>query len=462
MRRTILLALFALLFTAETLGIDLVLVRGLSAKNIVLYLFLFGLMLDSILDTKPTKIELPDLHLPFLALIVYTLITWVFFTRANILGLSYQAIGDGFSEIKSLMQIKSLLIDRYAFFLAFFYGVVKIDDSRWVMKRIIWLIIAGNVLTLIDAFNIPDLGIIHQRDDSRVSGPLGESNQYAALALLFLPTMATLAIISRGAERVGYAFGALVTFTVILLTTSRGAIVGLTLGLLAGFFFLRRHLGTGRMVKVIAGLTVAIGVALAVASIDFSDLMIERFVNKSASSDLATVTSGRSNNWTLLIETLLRQPVTLVFGYGWGMAKKLSDVATHNTYLDVFFELGIIGFMIFVSLLWAVVRVTRRAIDRATGDLQAELGAFLVGFLSLCFAIFFVNLFNAWLYIWAFSGVMMRTALEASRAGTQRRLEPGAAPALEPRPVSEPVRPATKWPVTPRRNAARAGIRHDR
>src|SRR5687768_11750670 len=110
------------------------------------------------------------------------------------------------------------------------------------------------------------------------------------------------------------------------------------------------------MVKIIAGLTVAIGVALAVASIGFSDLLIERFVNKSASSDLATASSGRSNNWTQLIETLLREPVTLVFGYGWGMAKKLSDVAAHNTYLDVFFELGIIGLMIFFSLLWGVIR----------------------------------------------------------------------------------------------------------
>jgi hypothetical protein len=96
MRRTILLALFALLFTADTLGIDLMLVRGLSAKNIILYLFLFGVMLNSILDTKPTKIELPDLHLPFIALIVYALITWAFFTRANILELAYQTRSGGF------------------------------------------------------------------------------------------------------------------------------------------------------------------------------------------------------------------------------------------------------------------------------------------------------------------------------------------------------------------------------
>ncbi len=462
MRRTILLALFALLFTADTLGISLMLVRGLSAKNIVLYLFLFVLVLEAILDTKPTKIDLLDLHLPFVAWIVYALLTWVFFTRANILELEYQTMGLEFSAINSLMQIKSLLIDRYAFLLAFLYGVVTIDDSRWVMKRIIWLIIAGNVLTLIDAFNVPDLGIIHQRDDSRVSGPLGESNQYAAFALLFLPTMAILGIISRGAERVGYVIGVVVTFTVILLTTSRGAMVGLTLGLLAGLFFLRHHLGTATMMKVIAGLTVAVGVAVAIASIGFSDLLLERFVNKTTSSDLTTMTSGRSDNWSLLIEALLREPVTLVFGYGWGMATKLSDVSAHNTYLEVFFDLGIIGVIIFSSLLWGVIRVTRRAIDRASGDSQAELGAFLVGFLSLCFAIFFVNLFNPWLYIWAFCGLMMRIAIEAGRTETASRLVSDATPAPEPRTVLEPRRSSPKWPLSPRRDAVRAGVRNDR
>jgi O-antigen ligase len=416
MRRTILLALFALLFTAETLGIELMLVRGLSAKNIILYLFLFGIMLESILDTNPKKIELLEVHLPFVALIAYALIAWVFFTHANILELSYEAKSVEFSEFSSFTRIKSFLIDRYAFFLAFFYGVVTIDDSRWVMKRIIWLIIAGNVLTLIDAFNVPDLGIIHQRDDSRVSGPLGESNQYAAFALLFLPTMAILAIISRGAERVGYAFGALATFTVILLTTSRGAIVALTVGLLAGLFFLRHNIGAALMMKVIAGFTVAVAVAVAIASIGFSDLLTERFVNQTGASDLRTMSSGRSENWAKLVEIQLAEPITLLFGYGWGMSGSLNIVATHNTYLEYIFELGIIGLLILCLLLWGIIRVTRRAIDRTTGDVQAELGAFLIGFLSLCVAIFFLNLFNPWYYIWAFCGLMMRTAIEASRS----------------------------------------------
>lgn len=431
MRRTILLTLFALLFIADTLGIDLVLVRGLSAKNIVLYLFLLGILLDSILDTNPKKIELLEVHLPFVALIAYSLIAWVFFTHANILELSYHTKGDQFTELKSFLHIKSLLIDRYAFLLAFFYGVVTIDDSRWVMKRIIWLIIAGNVVTLIDAFNIPDLGIIHQRDDSRVSGPLGESNQYAAFSLLFLPSMAILAIISRGVERVRYTFGTLATVTVIILTTSRGAIVGLAMGLMAGLFFMRHNIGAAGMAKVIAGLTVAVAVAVAVASIGFSDLLTERFVNRTRASDLTTVTSGRSDNWVGFVKIQLAEPITFLFGYGWGMSMKLYHVASHNTYLEYIFELGIIGLLILFRLLWGIIRVTRRAIDRTTGDVQAELGAFLIGFSSLCIAIFFVNLFTPWYYIWAFCGLMMRTALEADRASLKENGATGSVATLE-------------------------------
>jgi O-antigen ligase len=416
MRRTILLALFALLFIAETLGIELMLVRGLSAKNIVLYLFLFGVMLNAILDTNPKKIDLVEVHLPFVALIAYSLIAWVFFTYANILELSYEIKSPELNEFTSLIWIKSFLIDRYAFLLAFFYGVVTIDDSRWVMKRIIWLIIAGNVLTVIDAFNIPDLGIIHQRDDSRVSGPLGEANQYAAFSLVFLPSMAILAMISRGAARVGYTFGTLATVTVIILTTSRGAIVGLTVGLLAGLFFMRHNIRAALMTKVIAGFTVAVAVAVAVASIGFSDLLTERFVNQTVASDLRTVTSGRSENWAGLVEILLAEPITLLFGYGWGMSRRLNYGSTHNTYLEYIFDLGIIGLLMLFCLLWGIIRVTRRAIDRTMGDVQAELGAFLIGFLSLCVAIFFLNLFTPWYYIWAFCGLMMRTAIEASRS----------------------------------------------
>lgn len=111
MRRNLLFGLFALLFVADTLGIDLMLVRGLSAKNIILYLFLFGLVLESILQTRPVKIEVLEVHVPFVAMIVYATIAWVFFTRANILDLSYETRGGDFNELGNLLRIKAFLID---------------------------------------------------------------------------------------------------------------------------------------------------------------------------------------------------------------------------------------------------------------------------------------------------------------------------------------------------------------
>ncbi len=462
MRRNLLFGLFALLFVADTLGIDLMLVRGLSAKNIILYLFLFGLVLESILQTRPVKIELLEVHVPFVAMIAYAVIAWVFFTRANILDLSYETRGGDFNELGNLLRIKAFLIDRYAFFLAFFYGIATLEDARWVMKRIVWLVIAGNVLTLIDAFNVPDLGIIHQRGDSRVSGPLGESNNYAAFCLLFLPIMTVLGILARDAARVGYLCGALATFIVIVLTTSRGALLGLMFGLTVGLFFMRHHLGIGRLAKVITGLTVTVVLAVAIAAIGFSDLLIARFVEKTGSSDLQTMTSGRSENWGYLIGLLLAEPASLLFGYGWGMSRKLNDIATHNTYLEYIFDLGAVGLTTLVGVLRGVIRVTRRAIDVATSELQAELGAFLIGFLSLCCAIFFVNLFTPWLYIWAFCGLMVRIAFEARRPGEALGLALEKKPASEPSPIPETRRPSPKWPAVQRRDAGRLRIRNDR
>lgn len=458
MRRTLLVTLFGLLFAAETMGVDLMLVRGLSAKNIVLYLFLLSLVLETILDPKPTRVELLAVHLLFLGLIAYASISWFFFTYANILGLSVGSPGSDFSEMKSLAQIKTLLIDRYAFFLAFFYGVTAIENARWVMKRIIWIIVAGNVLTLIDVFNIPDLGIIHQRDDSRVSGPLGEANQYAAFSLLFLPTMVILAVVTRGAGRIGYAIGALVTCTVLVLTTSRGGIVGFTLGLMGGLFIMRHHLGTGRIIKVIVGITVTISAAVAIASIGFYELLVDRFIEKTAAPDLVTVSSGRTENWATLIAIQLREPISFLLGYGWGMSAWFRDAATHNTYLEYLFNLGAIGLMMLCGLFWSVVRTTRRGIDAVNGELQAELGAFLFGFLALCVSIFFVNLFNPWYYIWAFCGLMMRLAVEARRADT--RAVPEGMPAPEPRRLTESAR--SSWPPKPGRDTAGVGVRSDR
>lgn len=438
MRRTLLLSLFAILYGEDMFGLDLVIVRGLSAKNMILYSFLGGLILESTIDENPKKVEFWVVHATFVGLIIYCGLTWFFLTNSNFFELEIKS--RPFSALGSLGQLKTGFIDQYAFFLAFFLGLTKLEDATWVAKRLIWLIVVSNVVTIIDVFNIPDLAIIHQRADGRVSGPVRESNQYAAFLVFFLPSIAIPALSARAAERIAFAFATLLSATTLILTTSRGGLVGLGIGLMLGMFLLRRHLGAAGMMKIVLATAVILGIAVIIARIGFADLLTQRLVEKTGSSQIVTASSGRSEIWANLITLQLGQPMTLLCGFGYGMSRAFRW-ASHNTYLQWLFELGAIGLILYVSLLSSIARIARRAVDHAQGELQLQLGAFLFGFLSLCIAISFVNLYRSWFYIWAFTGLMVRVAAEVLRTApplASTALRTASPPRLE-GPVATPT-----------------------
>jgi len=62
-----------------------------------------------------------------------------------------------------------------------------------------------------------------------------------------------------------------------------------------------------------------------------------------------------------------------------------------------------------------VIRGIKEGIDMGNKSTRLDLMAFLLGFLSLLVALFFGNLYKPWLFVWAYTGLMMRVAVEASR-----------------------------------------------
>ena len=84
----------------------------------------------------------------------------------------------------------------------------------------------ANVVTVLDAFGIVSLGF-SDRYDGRTAGAIGESNQYAAFIVLFLPAMIAAAVASRGLQRLFWLGSALVARMTLVMTASRGGIVGL-------------------------------------------------------------------------------------------------------------------------------------------------------------------------------------------------------------------------------------------
>ena len=404
MTRILLFLLFFVLLAGETLGLDMSLAPGLSVKNAFLYMLLLGIAIDTALN-RNRRIEAPSVIVPYLLCISYAMFTWL----VVVLILQYS----GYSAMGSLVTLKGGLADHLIVFLVFFYGVLNVKDALWLIKAMLWLVIVGNLVTVVDALNLPDLGLIQEREDGRVGGPIGESNQYAVFLTLFLPGALALAAVARGWTRRLAIGGACVSALALLMTVSRGGILGLVVGGLLAAIFLRRFIPNRTLIyAVFFGIAfLTIGLLLAYAA-GYGELLYDRFVDRSTGSAWEA-SSGRTVIWGRTLEKMIDTPITLITGYGWNSYRYFPDFgyAPHNSYLGIYFNLGVIGLALVLFSFWNVLRIAKRAIAIAPLDLSPLLVAFIFGFLGMLVGIFFVELYSPWLFIWAYTGANMRLAV---------------------------------------------------
>ena len=64
---------------------------------------------------------------------------------------------------------------------------------------------------------------------------------------------------------------------------------------------------------------------------------------------LASITTGRTEIWKKYIDKIFSDPIIFLFGAG--VNSKVGDLAPHNTYLECFYSLGVIGTIFFILLL---------------------------------------------------------------------------------------------------------------
>ncbi|MCH8188193.1 MAG: hypothetical protein IIB66_05735 [Proteobacteria bacterium] len=103
------------------------------------------------------------------------------------------------------------LFEHLLVLLIFFYGTDNTRDTVWLFRSIVWLVIVGNVITVVDVFNIPDLGLISEREDGRVGGTFGSSNEYGVFLALFLPSIFAIYMTSTGLKKLLSGVGAAVS-----------------------------------------------------------------------------------------------------------------------------------------------------------------------------------------------------------------------------------------------------------
>lgn len=417
MKKYILAFLLLLLMTSLTLGWDLSLATGLSVKNALLYLILMIWFVETA-ALHNRELDLPSVLVPYALIVAYAMSSWFV--------MSFVLQPAGYDFFAAAIALKNEVVDHFIVFVIFFFGLSTTRDALSLVRFLIWMTMVGNLLTVVDAFDMPDLGIIDQRDDGRVSGPVGESNAYGAFIATTLPGCVALAVDSRGYARLLAILGTFVTIVALFLTSSRGAFVGLFAGGLFTIFYLRQYVSLKGVTWGIALIVVSVVSTLVVFySTGYLSLLEERFVEQST-GNAYDATSSRSEIWKLAILRILEYPHSLLTGFGWDAydhMRGLFQKSTHNFYLNKLFNLGLPGLLLYLALFHNIVSACRRALPHASDETRLHLMACVFGSASLGGAIFFIDLHAPWIFIWAYLGLSMRLAVESWRKS------PAASPA---------------------------------
>lgn len=408
MTARLLLLLLVITMGSLLFDLELSLGPGLSVKNACLYLIVLSIAIEGAVR-RNIEFKLWQVFLPFILLISYATLSW--FMVAFIID------RPGYSSLRSFIGLKSQLYDQFLILAAFFYGLRSSDDAIWLGKRVLVMVILTNVITFIDVMNLPDLGLITIREDGRVNGPVGESNQYGAYLAFFLPAIAGMMFATKGRQRLFFFFGAIISFLALITTVSRGAFVALSVGGLAGYMIFRRFIPGRTVALAVVGMGALLILGIVAAYLaGFGDLIWDRVVVQSSGGG-QEVSSGRGVIWMQSLLRMADEPVSLLTGFGWDTYRILMKhgFAPHNTYLGYFFELGFMGLALLFAVILAVVLVTRAAIGWSVEPVRSQLIGFTFGLLSLAVAIIFVELHAAWLFIWAYVGVILRLVVSAGQ-----------------------------------------------
>jgi O-antigen ligase len=414
----------------DTLGLPLSLGPGLSLKNGAMY-FLALILALRMAIRGGYKFELPTIFLCFALLIAYAFISLV------VAGLFIRY--DAYRITDAAIALKTSLIDYAVIFGLFFYGTRSVKDSLFIMKALVIAVTIANVISIASIeglFNIPGVDTI-PGEGGRVQGAFGGANGTAALVVCVLPAYVAFANAARGAWPLMWICGGLASIAMLLMTVSRGAMVAILLAYPLAAYTFRRYISGRQVLYSVGGLIILGAGAFSLLGLHFVTLFLERVVTESGASDVGALSSGRSGIWLRAIEKMMAYPITLITGFGWNVYDTMGFFfATHNYYLQLWFELGLIGLLSFVILAWRMLATVRASVDRASVEARGPLMAFVFGFAAFLIALFFSGVSQPWPYVWVLAAVSLRmavcalnpTPLTEGDSGTTRRAKRQPAP----------------------------------
>jgi hypothetical protein len=415
--RWLFVLLIASLAVSDIFSIDFSLGPGLSVKNALLYLIAFGLFFRSVLGGA-RSVALPAVHAWFAVLVCYSLLSWIV--------AGYIIEYRDYDAIDAAIRLKASVIDSLVVFMCVFFGVRNAPDARFVLKTLLVAVAIANLATLSDVMGLTSLGVRvgdSGAEEGRVFGVFGHANETGALIVTLVPAMIAAAMASHRFTRLAWIFAMVASTIVMILTVSRGAYVAAVLGTAWAAYLCRRYVPTSHLA---AGGALALGAVVLVVTFTIvidpgiGQTVMDRILGQSTVMDVGEVSSGRTAIWLDIVRKMMAEPITLITGYGWDVYSAMPfRYAAHNHYLNLWFNVGVIGVGAFILLLRQVVLTARAAVPVAEDEDRKQLLAFVFGLLAFAIAAFFTNIYGPWLYLWIYIGAVMRIAVAATEAAPE-------------------------------------------
>lgn len=266
----------------------------------------------------------------------------------------------------TIIDHPSLKLTKVALFVLVLTHLVTEARS---LKLLMWLLAISTLLLGVQAYTMPLSAFESARLENVGGADFAEANFLSAFIAGVLPVMGVLFLQSKWPGKTLAVLAGVFSVNAIILTRSRGAVVGIALGgVLAVLMAPRRY-----RLKIVVGLLVVVigGVYLA----DPGFLRRVSTLNRPEEElDIATI--GRIETWRASVQMLRDHPLGIGPGNFFQMIgrynPKYAFRDAHNTYSRCFVELGIPGLVLFGMLIANAVIVARRAMRRAL-SLRPEL-----------------------------------------------------------------------------------------
>lgn len=235
----------------------------------------------------------------------------------------------------------SLLLIMFLFVYSMSYNVREIN---YLKKSIL---LGGFLISVYMLIFIPE--IILQRGDGRIALKGADPNEFAAL--LILPLFVAFNAFLNYKNKWKIMLFAILLF-IIMRTGSRGAILGI------GFTFVYYIFKNFKLKKKL-NYFLLIFIMLFLISL-LPKFIFDRITGEGDIISTLEFGGGRSDIWSIVFNNII--PKIPILGYGSGNSSTIigqffdMNIGSHNTYLLLVLEYGLIGLPIFLLFLWTIFK----------------------------------------------------------------------------------------------------------